>query len=509
MGMLMATALFTASCSDSFLEEESKTQQSVDEYYLDSLHLSQSLVAAYSPMEWNDWNGSQYNPQNIMSDIMADDIWVGGASVMDNHYWHLMANYSALATDCMTGIWSNCYSGIKRSNDVLSYIENALNNGLDVPQSTLDNWEAQAHLLRDYYYLLLWKFYGNIPYYEKNSTSDYHYDQLPADSVYNRVITDLENNVIAKNALPMYDEESDYGRVNQAMAYMIYAEMVMYQNDESRYSTALQYMRNIINNGHFALDSDYNHLFTSDGEWGTESIFEVNYTDYKSNRGWGSSDAILAGGTVLPRVISCPGGVSEIGMDDGWGFAPVRTSTYEMYADNDTRRDMSALDVRAYNEAKSDFKPRYQNTGFWLGKYVAYSTNVERATGDKQLNYNNNLRVYRYAETLLNAAELIVRTNGDLTEAKKYLNEVRQRAGLLTEVEPTIDNIINERHLEFVGEGKRYWDLVRTGKASSVLVPDEYGYRTNTWNENKKYLPIPYTEIAADPSLQQNDAYLQ
>ena len=41
-------------------------------------------------------------------------------------------------------------------------------------------------------------------------------------------------------------------------------------------------------------------------------------------------------------------------------------------------------------------------------------------------------------------------------------------------MEPTIDNIINERRLEFVGEGKRYWDLIRTDKAASVLVPDQY-----------------------------------
>ena len=71
-------------------------------------------------------------------------------------------------------------------------------------------------------------------------------------------------------------------------------------------------------------------------------------------------------------------------------------------------------------------------------------------------------------------------------------------------VQATIDNIIQERHLEFVGEGKRYWDLVRTGKAASTLGPDEY--RTNTWSEQKKYLPIPQAEIdAAQGTLTQNN----
>lgn len=142
----------------------------------------------------------------------------------------------------------------------------------------------------------------------------------------------------------------------------------------------------------------------------------------------------------------------------------------------------------------------------FLEKYAAISGNNKDQKADAQLNWNNNLRIYRYSETLLNAAELLVRTNGNLTDAKKYLNDVRKRAGLQTELEPTIDNIINERHLEFVGEGKRYWDLIRTGKASTVLVPDSYGYRTNTWTESKKYLPIPQSEIdAAQGTLTQNN----
>ena len=69
----------------------------------------------------------------------------------------------------------------------------------------------------------------------------------------------------------------------------------------------------------------------------------------------------------------------------------------------------------------------------------------------------------------------------------------------------SIDDIINERQLEFVGEGKRYWDLVRTGKAAQVLVPDKYHYRTKSWTENKKYLPIPDVEMSSDPNLVQNN----
>lgn len=130
------------------------------------------------------------------------------------------------------------------------------------------------------------------------------------------------------------------------------------------------------------------------------------------------------------------------------------------------------------------------------------------------MNYNNNYRYYRYAETLLNAAELSLRTGGSSTgEAKTWLNEVRTRAGLAELASVTVDDVLTERHLEFVGEGKRYFDLVRAegisgasskNKATTALVPDEYGYRTNSWTAKKKYIPIAQSELDSDPALVQN-----
>jgi hypothetical protein len=104
----------------------------------------------------------------------------------------------------------------------------------------------------------------------------------------------------------------------------------------------------------------------------------------------------------------------------------------------------------------------------------------------------------------LYASELLARGVSGKGTAQNYLNEVRDRAGLGS-IPATVDNIIQERRLEFVGEGKRYWDLVRTGKATTVLVPDGQ-YRTNSWTPNKKYLPIPQNEIdAAQGTLTQNN----
>lgn len=96
-------------------------------------------------------------------------------------------------------------------------------------------------------------------------------------------------------------------------------------------------------------------------------------------------------------------------------------------------------------------------------------------------------------------------TGGDANQAKDYVNKIRNRAGIAELGAVTLDDVINERRLEFVGEGKRYFDLVRTGKAATVLVPDSYGYRTNSWTESKKYIPIAQAELDSDPALVQNN----
>lgn len=494
---LIATAFLATGCSDSFLEVTSPTQEFIDTYYTTDAHIQEAVVAAYDPLHWTDWGMNEYNPVTLMSDIMADDLWIGGQDRTDNQAWHLMMNFEAIPTNVIKGLWSVAYSGVKRSNDVLTYLEWA---GENVTTENRAYYTAQVLTLRALYYNWLWKFWGNIPYYDVNLTAPYLAEQLPADQIYEKIIADLDN-VISMNVLPMRETSENYGRVTKAMAYMLYAEVVMYQNDESRYGKALQYMQEIINSGEYDLVDDYAGIFKESGEWNKESIFEVNYTDDNAVRSW--SAPLTAGGTVLPTLISphtWPDGTD--GHDQGWGFCPVRLETYERYANNDTRRDATCWNAGALGV---DYNKRYQDTGLFLEKYAALTGNNKDQKADAQLNWNNNLRIYRFSETLLNAAELIARGAGS-GDARLYLNKVRKRAGLVTELEPTIDNIIEERHLEFVGEGKRYWDLIRTGKASTVLVPDEYGYRTNTWTENKKYLPIPQSEIdAAQGTLTQNN----
>lgn len=492
---IIFTALTFGSCSDDFLNLTSPNQLSIEEYYNSESRIYEALIAAYDPLQWFDYSSGEYNPLFTMSDIMADDVWVGGQDRSDNKYWHLMANYEALPTQVMTNVWITCYSGINRCNNVIHYMDGVE----DINDETKALYLAEARVLRSFYYTQLWKFWGNVPYFKENLEYPYIGVQYTADNVYTEIINDLTT-AITEGGLPMkQDSESLYGRVTLAMAYMLYTEVVMYQNDESRYETALKYMNEIITSDKYDLMDNYADIWVKEGEWCKESIWEINYMNVGAVRSW--SSPMVAGGTVIPRLIS-PKDWNDgtEGIDNGWGFEPVRTETYNMYEAADTRRDATIFNASGFK-----YTPRYQDTGYFLKKYIARTGYNADHNADADLNYGNNLRVYRFSETLLYAAELLARgTNGE-GNAETYLNRVHNKRGLTNTIQPTIDNILKERRLEFVGEGKRYWDLIRTGMAETVLVPDEYGYRTNSWTQSKKYLPIPQSEIDADPALIQNN----
>ena len=464
--------LANTSCSDSFLEVENPSGENLEEYYTTDAHINEALNAAYDPIHWPDWGLGQYNALNIDAEIMGDNFWVGGSNKTDQQHWHMLANYEANASNTLSSLWTVDYSGIKRCNDLLKYLGWAEAN---LNEKNRASYEMQGRALRVYFYNNLWHYFGNIPFYLENLSAPYTAPQLKADEVYDKLIVELEA-VIDSKVLPMRWDDANCGRMSQAMCYMMYAEMVMYQNDKTRYPKALQYMQELIaDKSDYDIVDDYASIWKESGEWCKESIWEVNYEDGNNERGWDSPLAI--GGTILPTLISpnsWPGGDGWNQGGDGWGFLPVRTK-------------------------------RYEDTGLWLAKYRPFTENNADAGFDNNLNYNNNLRVYRLAEAYLNAAELLLETGGDANQAKDYVNKIRNRAGIAELGAVTLDDVINERRLEFVGEGKRYFDLVRTGKAASVLVPDSYGYRTNSWTESKKYVPIAQAELDSDPALVQNN----
>lgn len=485
--------LILSSCGKDFVTAVHNSSEPQEEYYINEDRMFQGLVAAYDPLKWFDYF-YEYDALNMVSDIMADDIYCGGSNEGDQPKLVKTHFYTITSLEQCGTIWTICYSGINRACHVLENVDGV--PGMTDEKKNL--FRAEATVLKAFYYTLLWKFWGNVPYYDKNLEAPYIAPQLKADEVYENIVTRLEE-AVDMNVLPMKATSGNEGRVTKAMAYMLYTEAVMYQKDAARYDKALGYMDEIIGSGQYSLVADFASIWEESGEWGTESIWEINYMSEGAARSWGNP--LYSGGSVYPMLSGVPGAPEASGYKGGWGFGPVAQSAWDMYEEGDIRRDGGILNFYYEFPDLTLGETRWQYTGLFLKKYVARMNGNHGQIADADMNYGNNLRYYRYAETLLNAAELGVLTGKDRSQ---YLAEVRARANCSATGTSQLD-ILEERHKEFVGEGKRYWDLIRTDQAATVLKAANHEWRQVDWTPNKKYWPLPQSECDKDPNLVQNN----
>lgn len=481
----IGVALFT-SCSDDFLSASSTEQQEAGAEATEGAILS-NLASAYQILLFDSYANNNYNAVLLTSDLRSDDIYKGGGDAGDQRTLYLLSLFTSNGNETLSGLWSIYYTGLARCNNVII----SCNNSSGINEDKLEQYKAEAHFLRAYYVHLLWKFFGNIPYFEEPLTNaPYMTRQYTANEIYDEIMQDLDF-ACTEGKLTMNTKGSNLGRVSRAAALMLKARVVLYQKDQSRYAEITNDMATIIGSGEFSLFSNFTTMWDDANEFCVESIFESN--QLPEGKTW--SSGWQGYGTNLPAFISPndlkdPAGVFK----GGWGFGPVRQAAYDMYESGDSRREGS---INSW--ADGSYVARFQNTGFFQRKYAA-RVGYNDEPGDQDLNYANNLRLFRYAETLLNYAELVtIQGQSEVSgvTAQNCLNQIRQRAfGTASPIALTAVNIKLERRREFLGEGMRFWDLVRWGDAATVLTESDASKNSvRTYDDTKKYLPIPQTEI--------------
>jgi hypothetical protein len=280
---------------------------------------------------------------------------------------------------------------------------------------------------------------------------------------------------------------SDVGRVTKGAARSILGRVYMTVKDFTKAEAVLQQVTTM----GYALLNNYNDLFDySKEEHHSEYIFDIEYQDGGLGLGSGFSNKFLpkSAGSAADLFYGIKGGAGE-----------QNTPTlafYDAFDPNDKRRDVTVA------------KGYYDNTGVFRGfiqiatftkKYLA----VTPAINDSKVNW----KVIRYADVLLMYAEAL-NENGKTAQAIPFVNMIRKRAGLpeypttLSQVDAR-EKIYNERRFELGMEGVRWFDLVRTGKALSVMTP--FGMKPHM-----TIFPIPLIEVQIinNPTiLAQNPGY--
>ncbi|MGM9764071.1 MAG: RagB/SusD family nutrient uptake outer membrane protein [Candidatus Cryptobacteroides sp.] len=508
MTVLFAMLLATG-CTTKFLEVQPTTTIPKENSYKTEADITKALMAAYSPLLWQDWSYSEYHPIQFLSDILADDYaGVGGNGESDVPYMHVMRRFQLTPELSPVGLWKTMYAGVYRANLVVENMDRVEN----VSEGKRTRILAEARTLRAYYYSWLWKFWGNIPYYTENpdgAERPYIIGQKKADDVYAAIMEDLDW-VTSENRLPQLVTYTEVGRLTRAAAQMLRADVVMLQGDVSRYASVLEQLREIIASDIYALTPKFADIWEDSGEWNAESVFELNYSDSPSSRTWENPTA--PGGTCYPVFLLPDSYKGSKFHSEGYGFGPVSEKLYrEVYDVDDQRRDAGILNFKEACPGEK-YNPRLDDTGYFNLKYCARKGgNSNYVASGKSINFRNNLRVWRYSQTLLLASELIVRTGGNQAEADELLNMVRARAWSVKQLtegdalwrKATLENLMAENRLEFFGEGHRFWDLLRYRRDGLQAADNVLAGRGYT--DDKRYLPIPQSEMdRAENTLLQN-----
>lgn len=491
--MLLALTMILGSCSKDFLNTRPVGRVLEVNYYQTEEQAFEALVSIYDVLQWNDQYG--FTMFRFLQNVASDDTYAGGSDASDQPSWVAYNNFTLTPNlGPQRGFWRKGYKGIYRANLFLEKIDEIE----DASEAFRTRTKAEAKFLRAKFYFDLVRLFGNIPLIDHTLGASEYYtvEQVGPDQIYPLIVSDLE---AAITDLPTSVSSNQLGRVTKGAAQALLARVLLFEDEASSMAQVASLCESVIQSGEYSLLPSFSDIWSAEGEWSSESVFEITYSE-NSASDWGSFGWGGGEGNV---------GVQFIGMRDyngptyatGWGFCPVSTEL-EAAMDGDPRYGNTIIDADALPGA--EYTPAYQNTGFWMRKYAPIASNVA-PDGDPALNWGNNIREIRYADVLLMAAEGILRSGGSEGTARTYLNQVRSRVGLaaLTSTgNQLLEDIYTERRMELATEGHRFFDLLRTGKATEVLGNQGFDSFTHT------YLPIPQQELDAAPDvLTQNPGY--
>ena len=487
--ILILLTLLAASCSD-FLDirpEGTNPAKGMD--YTKAENVFKPVSAVYATLR--DYNATAF-PYICLLEITSDDA-DKGSDPTDNPE---AASMDAFSYDPSNGLinsqWTAYYNIISAANNAIfqmaSFKEQISDESV---QNHIRQCVADARFLRGFAYFQLVRMFGGVPIIDSIMSSE-ELASLPRSSaakVYEFIEADFRD---AIDNLPTSWSKTYAGRATSYTAMAFMAKAHLYQ---AEYNEAASLCDSLIALGGFSLLGDFRKVFSMEGELCSESIFEVQVTDMG-----------LRDGTNIPyseyAFVQGPKGNAPGNMQ-GWGFCVPSESLIKFFTDRgETVRPAATLLYSGSTTPEGDKILETCVNPVYNGKVYTPSTyNTWRYNG---YGFAHNIRLMRYSEVLLMYAECLARgaTPGALSgyTAQNALDEVRLRAGLAS-IAPTLDNILDERHAELALEEDRFLDLVRTGKAATVLA--DMGFTTG----KNELFPIPAAQRQLNQNLEQNPGY--
>tara|TARA_R110002050_G_scaffold284701_1_gene434031 strand:+ start:960 stop:2438 length:1479 start_codon:yes stop_codon:yes gene_type:complete len=479
----LALSLTNSGC-EKYLDVSPPFAQDAENYFNSEQDYELALIGAYDLLQ------ASYLTLWI-GEIASDNAIAGGESVNDSEGLHQIEamTHNAVNNE-LRSIFRWNYAGIARTNFIMEYKDKT---DFDGKEQII----GETRFLRAYYYFELVKYFGDVPLIIDRRLGSEEVTEVartPRSEVYAQIESDLR---YAANNLPWNNPVK--GKAEKGSALALLGKVYLYQN---KFAQAAEVLDEVINDGPYSLMANFGDLWFAANEDNSETVFDVEY----SNLEGGSYDCLIclegnaAAGFQGIRQYEGPF------YGDGNSYNLPTADLYNAFSVNDPRRDLTVLNLDSFINLQPDpGSISYAvggggHTGFYNNKYIKRQS--ELGLPDDDLTSPLNYKAIRYADVLLMAAEAHTRSNND-GPALTYLNEVRARVGMPAvnaSGQQLTEAIWEERRYELSGEGLRFFDLVRTGKAATSI--------DNFTSGKNELFPIPQVEIdLAGGSWTQNSGY--
>jgi hypothetical protein len=436
--LAVAISLGATSCKK-YLDEKPNNQIATQDAIVDAGTARAAIIGAYDRVQ--NYYSSYYPTLGVMP---ADNVIFNGTL---NEYLQLDQNAVPVDNVITVAAYQNIYKAVNSANSVIAAVP-AVNDPL-LTSDEKNKILGEAYFIRALSYFDLGRGWGGVQLQlapTTNLSALKGVKRSTLDQTYDQVLADLTK---AETLLP--EDASTRNRAQKSVARALRARLHLYRQ---QWSDAENYATQVIGNTKYALVKPYNTFFTAPF-LSTESVFELSYSTNDKNSYWNLWYPSSAGGqyTLKPSdALAAKLNNPNIGGTRKTLIAGTGTGVYGVL----------------YNTTSSSIDPSY---------------------------------VIRIAELYLIRAEARAQQN-NLAGAIVDLNIIRARAGVPATTATTqaaiLQAIEDENSVEFPFEAHRWFDLVRTGRAGSVLGLN---------NKNYWLFPIPYSDILSDPDVTQNPGY--
>ncbi len=515
--LIFTVVILFTSCSD-FLEETVIDRYTPETFYKTEADAHAAINGAYAELTTFSYYKYSFTVPIFVS---SDAIWSkasGDYSVFGEKTYSSSTNY-------LRSSWKSMYHVVNNSNLVLKYVP-----AMEINEDTKNRILGEAYFLRAFSNFNLVRCFGGVPLKLKATLddSDLHTPRSSVDEVYQQIFEDLK---LAVQLMPVVGEQpaAEAGRATKGSAQAILALAYLTHGD---WVEAKEYADQVINSGQYSLVNDFGNLWdvSKENQNGQEVIFAVKF----ARDALASLTGAIGSEFALSFLPTSARGYTGDPVGKGSGKYRLQPYFYDLCTSGqlagDYRAEKTFLTEWVGNngqiftsypdpKAKGDDKK-----GPYLGKYID-------PDGYDSRNHENDFNIIRYAEVLLIKAEA-ANELGSTAEAYDAFNQVRARARMANGTERSApanlttglskaefrEAVFHERGAELIGEGHRWFDLLRMKRADGKTyyeymfneyvpsLPTNKAEQSNiVWNSKHLLFPIPIDEILNNSAIGPED----